>query len=151
MISVIFLFSSGSVSRDPSVWHNYYPMRGPGSTLQTMDCYSPTAQKLRCCPNNCMSPSYYPFSYPLPNFILLRFFATRNSCMQVAVLFVNATKQSRQFSKSMMRRRAGIMSAPIHRSVWQPFRKSNRQGSTGSFMFKESSVQQGYCIRCHFS
>lgn len=87
MISVIFLFSQ---CEQRSVWNNYYPMWGPGSILQTMVCYSPTTQKSTYYPNNYISPSYYPFPYPLPNFVLLRFSASRNAGMRVAVLFVSA-------------------------------------------------------------
>lgn len=127
MISVIFLFSSHSVSWDPSVWNNYYTMWGPGSILQTMDCYSPTTQKLTCYPNNCMSLLISLFPTP---FLILSYWGSLPAEILVCGLrssLLMPSTQSRQFSKSMTRRRAGIMSSPIHHPVCQPFSKFNQQ------------------------
>lgn len=89
MISIVFFVLSAQCEQR-SFWNNYYTVLRTREYLADNGLADMVPQHKSLHPNNCITTSYYPFSYPLRNFVSLRFFASRSSCMRVAVLFVNA-------------------------------------------------------------
>lgn len=109
LISVVFLFSSCSVSRDPFVQC--------GGQAVSCRQWPVREYKLMCYPNT--SPSYYSSPYFLSKFVSLGFFASRNSSVGIAVLFVHATSTQHKVFK-MHDNQACIMSSPIHHPGVRP-------------------------------
>lgn len=148
LISVMFLFSSCSVSRDP------FGLMVVQCGDQAVSCRqwtvkSPTAQELMCYPNNCISPSYYASPYCLSKFVSLRFFASRNSCMGAVVLFVHAISTEHKVFKMCDKwSRYYVVTHPSPRcqTSSKPSQQPQRDHS-----WSRSPVQQGHCTHCNFS